>query len=299
MYAINVTYASSRRRRHCGYSHSHSHSPGYDHDCDHPAALARATTVRRIGFRHVALVTVNDTDPAVAKQAAAADGTGGLTMFFRVNGAAVYARGANKVPMDLLEGRYSASSIRRLVQSAAEANFNTLRVWGGGVYEPRTFYDACDDFGILLYHDLMFTWGSVDASINVTGTNSSAIARVELNHQLKRLSHHPSIVMWSACNECGGGGGSYDQIIMPIVASIGCSRPVLPVLPFSPTTPSAKSSPTLLESPHTPIRWCAGDAQQYRLGAVLDCWHRPRFLILLPFFCFFWPHLCSSRRLTY
>ena len=106
-----------------------------------------------------------------------------------------------------------------------------LRVWGGGVYEPRAFYDACDDFGIVLYHDLMFTWGSVDASINVTGTNSSASVRAELNHQLKRLSHHPSIVMWSACNECGGGGGSYDSIVMPIVAGVDRSRPIWPSSP--------------------------------------------------------------------
>ena len=91
-------------------------------------------------------------------------------MFFRVNGAAVYARGANKVPMDLLEGRMTERAHRWLVQSAAEANFNMLRVWGGGIWEPRAFWDACDEFGILLYTDLQFTWGSAIASINVTGT---------------------------------------------------------------------------------------------------------------------------------
>ena len=50
-----------------------------------------ATTTRRIGFRHVALVTVNDTDPAVRASAQSNhSGTGQFTMFFRVNGAAVY-----------------------------------------------------------------------------------------------------------------------------------------------------------------------------------------------------------------
>ena len=215
-------------------------------------------------------MTVNDTDPAIAKNAADADGTsiavdsrtriatcyhlyqvegpynrtriptclpsslagtGGLTMFFRINGAPVYARGGNKVPMDLMEGRYSVNATRRLVQSAADANFNMLRVWGGGVYEHRAFYDSCDDLGILLYHDLMFTWGSVDASINASGSNSSAVVNAELNHQLKRLSHHPSIVLWSACNECGGGAGSYDEIVMPIVAFVDRSRPIWPSSP--------------------------------------------------------------------
>lgn len=54
------------------------------------------------------------------------------------------------------------------------------RVWGGGIWEPRAFFDAADEFGILLYTDQQFTWGSVK------GTPSEA---AELDYQLKRLSH--------------------------------------------------------------------------------------------------------------
>ena len=91
------------------------------------AAVAASTTTRKLGFRHVALVTVNDTDSATAATAATQDGSGQLTMFFRVNGAPMFARGGNKIPMELLDGRMSAAGHRRLVQSAAEANFNMLR----------------------------------------------------------------------------------------------------------------------------------------------------------------------------
>jgi hypothetical protein len=83
------------------------------------------STSRQIGFRHVALVTVDDSDPAAAQ--ANATHTGGFTMMVRVNGAAIYARGGAKVPMDLMEGRFTAAAHRRLVQSAAEGNFNLLR----------------------------------------------------------------------------------------------------------------------------------------------------------------------------
>ena len=96
------------------------------------AAAAASPTVavasRRIGFRHVALVTINDTDPATAAAAKSQEGTGSFTMMFRVNGAAVYARGGAMVPMDLLNGRLSAEAHRRVVQSAAEGNMNTLRI---------------------------------------------------------------------------------------------------------------------------------------------------------------------------
>ena len=64
-------------------------------------------TLRRTGLRDVALVTVNDTDPRVT--AAGGNGTGYLTMMLRVNGAPVYVRGANKIQMDLMDGRLSGA----------------------------------------------------------------------------------------------------------------------------------------------------------------------------------------------
>lgn len=62
-----------------------------------PSTGEPSTTTRRLGFRHIALVTVNDTDPTIRASAQNASGTGQFTMFFRVNGAPLYARGANKV----------------------------------------------------------------------------------------------------------------------------------------------------------------------------------------------------------
>jgi hypothetical protein len=89
-----------------------------------------ATTERLLGFRHAVLITINDSDPVAVAAAQSQNGSGTFTMFFRVNGAAVYARGANKVPMDLMEGRMTANAHRRLVYSASEAHFNTIRVRG-------------------------------------------------------------------------------------------------------------------------------------------------------------------------
>ena len=67
-------------------------------------------------------------DDAIVAKAPSQNGTGTLTMMFRVNGAATYARGGNKIPMELLDGRMTAVAHRRLVQSAAEGNFNMLRI---------------------------------------------------------------------------------------------------------------------------------------------------------------------------
>ena len=122
---------------------------------------------------------------------------------------------------------------------------NTLRVWGGGIWEPVSrheiagvwaaffsrcqryrcrqdaFFDACDELGLLLYTDMQFTWGSIG------GTAQEA---AELDYQLKRNSHHPSIAMWDGCNECGG-KGLYESFVMPKVASVDRSRPIWPSCP--------------------------------------------------------------------
>ena len=94
---------------------------------------AEAIVVRRIGFRFAPLVTINDTSAEAVAAAENMTGTGNHTVMLRVNGAAVFAKGANMVPMEVLEGRYVPGQHRNLVASAAAAGFNTLRVWGGGI----------------------------------------------------------------------------------------------------------------------------------------------------------------------
>jgi beta-mannosidase len=54
-------------------------------------------------------------------------------MRFRVNGASFVARGANMIPMEELEARQSDAAYVALLESAAAAGMNMLRVWGGGI----------------------------------------------------------------------------------------------------------------------------------------------------------------------
>ena len=56
------------------------------------------TTKRRVAFRTVAVVTGDDTDPAYISKSKNASGTASHGLFLRVNGAAMWARGANVVP---------------------------------------------------------------------------------------------------------------------------------------------------------------------------------------------------------
>lgn len=73
-----------------------------------------------------------------------------------------------------------------------------------------------------------FTWGSLFAQ----GAPNTTALTAELEYQLQRISHHPSIVLFDACNECNG-GGLYESFVMPTVASIDMSRPIWPSCPSS------------------------------------------------------------------
>jgi beta-galactosidase/beta-glucuronidase len=182
-----------------------------------------------IGFRTLNLITVNDTDSSVVNQSLSLEGSGNHGMFFRINGAAVWARGANVVPMDQLEGRLTDQAHRVLVQSAADAGLNMLRVWGGGMVLPESFYDACDELGILVYQDMMLV------EQDNHGAKETPVLKRELQHLVRTLSSHPSIVLWSGCNECivqmDTDMSIYATFVMQTVAEEDPSRPLWPSCP--------------------------------------------------------------------
>ena len=75
---------------------------------------------------------------------------------FVINGQKIFAMGANYIPEDSILSRLSEERSDRLIRDCAEANFNCIRIWGGGYYPPDYLYDACDRYGILVWQDLMF-----------------------------------------------------------------------------------------------------------------------------------------------
>jgi beta-mannosidase len=74
---------------------------------------------------------------------------------------------------------------------------NMVRVWGGGIYEKKTFYDLCDKMGLLVWQDFMF-------ACSMYPGNKAFLENVEQEaiDNIKRLRNHPSIVMWCGNNEC-------------------------------------------------------------------------------------------------
>lgn len=119
----------------------------------------------------------------------------GTSFQVEVNGTPIHARGANVVPPDFLEA-HDVEGWLRLVELAKEAHMNMIRVWGGGVYPPDGFYDACDREGILVWQDFMFACAMVP-------DNEAFIENVrqEAKEQVLRLRAHPCLALWCGNNE--------------------------------------------------------------------------------------------------
>ena len=125
--------------------------------------------------------------------------TSGGAMAFVVNGRKLFMKGANWIPCDAFETRQTPERYRSLLSSAAAANMNMVRLWGGGQYERDAFYDICDELGLLVWHDHMFSCAAYPAD----DAFLSEVER-ELSHQLRRLRDHASIALWCGDNECIG-----------------------------------------------------------------------------------------------
>lgn len=121
------------------------------------------------------------------------------TRFFRfvLNGAPIFAKGANWIPADSFVGAIPPDQYERLLRMARDANMNMLRVWGGGIYEHEIFYELCDRLGILVWQDFMF------ACAMYPENDQRYIGEVEAEarYQVRRLRSHASLALWCGNNE--------------------------------------------------------------------------------------------------
>lgn len=121
----------------------------------------------------------------------------GKQFAFEVNGKKIFSMGANYIPEDSLLSNFSKKRTKQLIEDCAKANFNTIRVWGGGIYPADYFYELCDQYGIIVWQDLMFACGLYDFK------NEDFIkeTKEEIIDNIKRIRNHPSLGVVCGNNE--------------------------------------------------------------------------------------------------
>ena len=120
----------------------------------------------------------------------------GTSMMIRLNGIPVFMKGANYIPQDNFQNRVTKERCEHIVRSAAEANMNMLRVWGGGIYEDDQFYELCDQYGILVWQEMIFACAMYPGD-----TEFFENVRQEVLDNVIRIRNHACVAMYCGNNE--------------------------------------------------------------------------------------------------
>ncbi|QUO31658.1 glycoside hydrolase family 2 protein [Faecalicatena sp. Marseille-Q4148] len=130
----------------------------------------------------------------------------GESFEFCVNGVSIFAMGANYIPEDSIYPRCSKERSRKLIEQCVKANYNCIRVWGGGYFCEDYFYDLCDEYGLIVWQDLLFACG-------VYRLHDDFVQNViaETRDNVRRLRHHASIALWCGNNELEWGWSGWDM----------------------------------------------------------------------------------------
>ncbi|MCI8613900.1 MAG: glycoside hydrolase family 2 protein [Lachnospiraceae bacterium] len=113
-----------------------------------------------------------------------------------VNGVKIFAMGADYIPEDNLLDRVNKERTRRLLEDAAMANHNCIRVWGGGYYPDDFFFDICDELGLIVWQDFMYAC----ASYELNDAFEANITRETIDN-VRRIRHHACLGLWCGNNE--------------------------------------------------------------------------------------------------
>ncbi len=179
---------------------------------------------------------------------------------FIVNNQPVYIKGANWVPASVFAGSVNEKDYRCLLGAARNANFNMLRVWGGGYYESDAFYEICSELGIMVWQDFMFACGYYP-------DRNWFMTRIETEAKtiIKRLRSRPCLAVWCGNNEIDWlhsagllgkgrkfhGKDIYHKLLPSLVARLDPDTAYIPTTPLGRET--LATDPDALDSQNTRI----------------------------------------------
>jgi len=157
---------------------------------------------------------------------------------FYVNGRRIQIKGGAWAP-DMTLSR-TPEKYKNELRLSREANFNMVRLWGGGATPPEEFFRDCDEYGLLVWHDFWIT-GDCQGTFG-KGTRDwplqGAVFLSNARNTVKRLRNHPSLLTWTAGNEGYPRKDLYQALRNDIVAKLDGTRPFLPTSGYANPAPS-------------------------------------------------------------
>lgn len=181
---------------------------------------------------------------------------------FRINGRPIFCRGACWTPLDIAALSGTPAAYRAALETARNAGLNMLRISGAMVYEQDSFYDLCDELGLLVWQDFML------ANMDYPASDAGFLANIkqEAEQLVERLQAHPCLALL-----CGGSEVEQQAAMLGLPQAFWSNalfqetlpevcRERRPDVPYWPSSPSGGA---------LPFQANAGVAHYYGVGAFM------------------------------
>jgi beta-mannosidase len=207
-------------------------------------------------------VTFEDLPVGFRSLDAGAEPGGETGISLRINGTLIFCRGVVWTPPDVATLAAPPNVIRERLRLLRDGGFNLIRLAGTTVYECEDFHRLCDEFGLLVWQDMMFA--NMDYPFEDSRFRENA--RAEAEAELSRLARHPSSAILCGNSEIEQqvgmlgldpalGRGPFFGEELPSIAARCC-----PGVPYIPSAPCGGD---------LPFRTRSGVANYFGVGAYL------------------------------
>jgi len=147
----------------------------------------------KTGFRKIKMIM---NDGAWRREGALPKSRAFAPASLEVNNHRIFAKGTNWVHPEVFVGTITPERYREQILLAKNANFNILRIWGGGIVNKESFFDICDETGILVWQEFPLACNNYTDDIKYL-----KILEQEARSIIKRVKKHACLALWSGGNE--------------------------------------------------------------------------------------------------
>lgn len=155
-----------------------------------------------------------------------------------INGVKIMCKGANWVPCQPYTMDGTKEKITEILTLSIEMGLNMIRVWGGGAFECRHFYDKCSRLGILVTQDFLMACGHYPEKEEWFLGH----LQKEAEYACLLMRNQACLVWYSGDNENAVNGSfemedymgktAYEKGLLPVVERLDRKRPLLPSSPY-------------------------------------------------------------------
>ena len=148
---------------------------------------------KNVGFRKVRLV-MNENSWDFPNQYPMSRSACPFTLC--VNDKKIFAKGSNFVNPEVFVGTLTEEDYRTQLTMVKECNMNILRLWGGAIVNKDSFFEICDELGIMVWQEFPLACNNY-----VDDPNYLRVLRQEATSIINKVKTHPCHVVWCGGNE--------------------------------------------------------------------------------------------------